>query len=556
MNTKAFLRDWQPGDIVTADDMQALADTVAMLEADADTRGGAEHGGCRRVSDGPQGWPWQVVALRGTDGYELRVVPGKVLAGCRMTGRGAGLDEAEVAYTYLELPATEGADVVQDYDATKEVATVYLELTGRVVRRYLTWGDMVDAGLMDDPYGMMTEADRLQQTGHEVVTLEDAALRVTCAPADDALRIWPLAVVNKTHTQPVTQLTWGDLSALECRGIARADGTPVWPSDRTQAAAWGTTAHADGMDEVAPVEFSTAVESITGTLRVCMDEDGALEFYLGAYASGGEAPPEDDPRDEPGLDDPEEDDPEEDVPPPGPYYPPTPGPSPGPSPTPGPGGGVTKVPYGYIAGEGFLSCDLIRAADGKLYWELVLDPDYLAKVCAAMAVPVTVTYKAGGTQEGTIATVEMGLGDCAASVTGMMLSGTAQLVFHGSNAVDASKKSATVRVNYEASPLWQQSRKWYLTPKKVHKAGAYVKLEKARKGWQPGGFVEARVWYRYSVNKAAFRKNALAYLKQQMAAITVAGSAESISYDSSVRAVLSGNLLAPVYTMTLSGKDE
>lgn len=199
MNTKAFLRDWQPGDIVTAADMQALTDTVAMLEADADTRGGAARGACRRVSDGPQGWPWQVVALHGEDKYELRVLPGKVLAGCRMTGHGAGLGEEEVAYTYLELPATEGADVVQDYDATKDVATVYLELTGRVVRRYLTWGDMLAAGLMDDPYGMITDTEKAQKTGHEVVTLEDAALRVTCAPVDTALRIWPLAVVTKAE---------------------------------------------------------------------------------------------------------------------------------------------------------------------------------------------------------------------------------------------------------------------------------------------------------------------------------------------------------------------
>lgn len=539
MNTKAFLRDWQPGDIVTAADMQALADTVAMLEADADTRGGATRGACRRVSDGPQGWPWQVIALHGEDKYELRVLPGKVLAGCRMAGPGAGLGEEVVAYTYLELPAAEGADVVQDYDATKDVATVYLELTGRVTRRYLTLGDMLAAGLMDDPHGMMTDTGKARKTGHEVVTLEDAALRVTCAPVDTALRIWPLAVVSKAHAQPVTQLIWGDLSALECRGIARTDGKPVWPGDRTQAAAWGTKAHANGMDAVAPVEFSTAAESIEGTLRACMDEDGALEFYLGEYttSTGGN---------EPDTDDPWEDDPGEDVPPPGPYNPP--------SPEPGPG--ITKVQYGYQAGEGFLRCELVRAADDQLYWELELDPEFLARACEAMAVPVTVTYNAGGTQQGSKATVEMGLGDCAASATGMILRGTAQLVFHGTNNVNASKKSATVNVNYTASPVWQQSRKWYLSPKKVHKAGAYVKLEKAKSGWQPGGFVEAQAWYRFSIKKAVFRKNALAYLQKEMAAITVDGEAESTSADSSVRAVLSGNLTAPVYTMTLGDATE
>ena len=561
MNTKAFLKDWQPGDIVTAADMQALADTVAMLEADADTRGGAERGASRRVSDGPQGWPWQVVALHGEDKYELRVVPGNVLAGIRLAEPGEGLGEQlgelEVAYTYLELPATEGADVVQDYDGTKDVATVYLELTGRVVRRYLTWRDMVEEGLMDDPYGMMTEEDKERKTGHEIVTLEDARLRVTCAPVDTALRIWPLAVVTKAHAQPVTQLQWGDLSALECRGIARTDGKPVWPSDRSGAAAWGTTAHADGMDAVAALEFSTAVERIEGTLRACMDEDGALEFYLGQYEAGGsdssDTPGQYEPGGEdPWTDEPGGDTPDDDVTPPGPYNPPGPGPTPGP--TPGPS--VTKVKYGYIAGEGFLRCDLVKAADDQLYWELELDPGFLAQACAAMAVPVTVGYRAGGTQQGSTATVEMGLGECAASTTGMLLRGTAQLVFHGTNSVDASKKSATVKVNYEASPVWTQERIWYLSPKVIHKAGAYVKLEKANNGWQPGGFVEASAWYKFSIKKEAFRKNALAYLKAEMAAISVDGEAESTSVDSSVRAVLSGTLTAPVYTMTLGDATE
>ena len=538
MNTKAFLRDWQPGDIVTADDMQALADTVAMLEADADTRGGAARGGSRRVPDGPQGWPWQVVALHGEDKYELRVVPGKVLAGCRMTGRGAAVGEDEVAYTYLELPATEGSDVVQDYDATKDVATVYLELTGRVARRYLTWGDMLDEGLMDDPYGTITGADRARKTGHEVVTLENAALRVTCQPRETALRVWPLAVVTKAHAQPVTQLQWGDLSALECRGVACEDGELLWPEKRTNAA-WGTPEHAGGMQVVAEVQFSTKVEEIDGALLGCMEEDGALEFYLGQDEPAGESGTVGPGGDGPGQDEPELDEPGDDDPVPGP----------GPTPTPVPGRTVVK--YGYVAGEGFLRCQLVKGEDEELSWELELDPGYLAKACAGMKVPVTVSYNAGGVQEGTRAPVEMGLGDCEASTSGMLLRGTAQLVFHGENGVDATRKSATVQVNYVASPTWEQGRKWYLSPKLIHKAGAYVRIERAKNGWQPGGFVTASAWFRYSVKKEAFRAAALAYLQKEMAAISVDGEKVCTSADSSVRAVLSGTLTAPVYTMTL-----
>ena len=550
MNTKAFLRDWQPGDVVTAEDMQALADTVAMLEADADTRGGAARGGCRRVSDGPQGWPWQVIALHGKDKYELRVVPGKVLAGVRWVIRGGAPADAEAKYTYLELPGTEGADVVQDYDASKDVETVYLELTGRVSRRYLTFGDMIAAGLMDDPYGTMRPDDYATETGHEVVSLMDAELRVTCQPRANALRVWPLAVVTKEHAQPVTQLRWGDLSALECRGVARADGELLWPEKRTDAA-WGAPSHANGMQAVAAVQFSTKMEVIEGTLLGCMDEDGALEFYLGQYEPGaGEPGADGSGADGPDQDEPELDEPGDDDPQPGP----DPGPGPGPTPTPVPGSTVVK--YGYVAGEGFVRCQLVKGADDQLYWELELDPGYLAKVCADMKVPVTVSYNAGGVQEGTRAPVEMGLGACTASTTGMLLRGTAQLLFHGENGVDVTTKSATVQVQYTASPTWQQSRKWYLSPKLIHKAGAYVKLEKAKNGWQPGGFVTASAWYRYSVKKEAFRAAALAYLKKEMAAISVEGEKECTSADSCVRAVLSGTLTAPVWTMTLGDATE
>jgi hypothetical protein len=544
MNTKAFLRDWQPGDIVTADDMQALTDTVAMLEADADTRGGAVRGACRRISDGPQGWAWQVVALHGKDKYELRVLPGKVLAGCRMTGLGAGLGEEEVAYTYLELPATSGADVVQDYDATKDVATVYLELTGRVVRRYLTAGDMLEAGLMDDPYGMMTDAEKAQKTGHEEVTLEDAALRVTCAPVDTALRIWPLAVVNKAHKQPVTQLIWGELSALECRGIARADGQPVWPSDRTQAAAWGTEEHAEGMDVVAPVEFSTDVERIEGELSACMDEDGALEFYLGQYTEPGEI-------EDPPIDDPpwEEEEEEEEEAPPGPFYPPGGGGSSGGGG--GGGSGITRVRYGYIAGEGFLSCDLVRAGNNKLYWQLELDPDYLSRICADLPCSATVTVQADGVQDGVHSDVEMGLGAASVTATGMMLRGTVALEFGGLDGDDVSTKKVTRKVTYKGNPIWSQPRTWYLTPKKVHRAGRYVKMDKAARGYDPGGFVEARQWYRFRVNKATFTRAARNEFMKALSAIKVQDNQMATSYDSCVVGTLTGTATAPIFDFKL-----
>lgn len=537
-----FLRDWQPGDVVTADDMQALVDAVAMLEGQAALPAVAARprgGGVRRVGDGPQGWPWQVYEAGGV----LRVVRGEVLTGVRFAAQGDGADDGVYEYAFLGLPDGDAAEVVQEFDSAADVVTVWLELTGGLVLRALSWDEVLPPG--DDRRELMSAEELAAASGYFFRGLEGATLRVTCRPVEGALRVWPLAVVTRGHEQPVNQLLWGELSALECRGLATAEGRPVWPTDRSGAAAWGTRAHAAGMDVLAAVDFSTEAEVVAGELYGCMDVDGAVELYLGGYEPGGSAAEGEGEADE------EEEEEEEDVVPPGPYVPPGGDDDDGEGP-----GGVTWVKYGYVAGEGFLGCELVRAADGQLYWVLELDPDFLAGVCAGLEVPVTVTYCAGGTQQGSTATVEMGLGECAASVTGMLLQGTAELVFHGSNDVDASKKSATVKVNYEASPVWRQERKWYLSPKKLHQAGAYVKLEKASNGWQAGGFVEAMAWYRFSVKREEFRKNALACLKKEMAAISVDGETESTSEDSSVRAVLSGTLTAPVYTMTLGDATE
>ncbi len=546
MNTKTFLRDWQPGDIVTADDMQALADTVAMLESAGPTGGAAGGGSCRRVTDGPQGWPWQVIAQPGKKGYDLYVVPGKVLAGVRLTGLGDGLGEEEVAYTCLELdPLSRGwPPVADDYDATQPVATVYLELTGTVERRYLTVGDMLDAGIYDDPYGMMTDADKARKTRHEVVTLKDAYLRVTCAPVDTALRIWPLAVVNKEHKQPVTQLQWGDLSALECRGVAvdAAGGDVLWPTPWENGAAWGTTAHAQGMACVTQIEFSTDVERIEGELYGRLDADGSLEFYLGEYTEPGET--DDPPPDDPPWEEEDEEDDEDDTPP-GPFYPP------GDDDGGGGGGGITRVRYGYVAGEGFLSCDLVRAGNGKLYWQLVLDPDYLSRICANLPCPATVTVQGDGTQAAGSINIEMGLGEVSISATGMMLRGTAAFVFAGHDHDDVRTKRVTRKVTYKGSPVWSQPRTWYLTPNKVHQAGRYVILDKAANGYSPGGFVEARQWYRFRVNKATFTRAARNEFKKALGAIKVQDSQVATSSDSSVVGTLTGTATAPVFDFRL-----
>lgn len=545
MNTKAFLRDWQPGDVVTAADLQALADAVAMLEAAAPGGGAVarEAGQCRVENDGPVGLPWQVYVAPAADGMQLQAVPGRVLCGYGM--RQITLNEMDSLPDFVTLAAD--AATVEDFEmpAAGEHVVVWLELTGRTVVRRLT-GDDATTGLPMD--------------GYQHTELRDASLRLTCKPVDDALRVWPLAVFTPGYEQPVTQLLWGDLSALECRGLVDANGVPVWPARRSDAAAWGTDEHRTGMATLAPVDFSTPRESVTGTASGCLDEDGALELYLGAWfddsgeggngnggggGGGGGGNEWTDP-DEPG-----DEDPDDDVPPDGPYVPVGPDvPPDGPTPS------DTVVKYGYIAGEGFARCQLVRAGDGKLYWELELDGGYLAQVCAGIKAAATVTFHADGTQVGTHSAVEMGLGECRLTATGLGMTGTAGLEFGGLDGQDVSKKNSTLRLNYTAAPSWTQTRTWYLSPEKIHKAGDYVRLEEAKNGFQPFGFVKAMKWWRFSVNGAAFRAAAEGYFRAQLGKVSVSDSDVSTSYDSTVTGELTGSLISANFNIILQGAAE
>lgn len=507
-----ILKDWKRGDVVTAADLQALSDAVAMLECGAVPQGAVQGGQCRPVNEGPESWPWQVYAVATESGYKLRVMPGRVLVGYDADGA-----------QFLELPADADGKVAGYDAANAEPQTVYLVLTGSVTVRQMTEREMMP--------GVTDATDREMPQQHTALT--DAALTLTCTPPENALRVWPLAVMVRDFAQPLTQLQWGELSALEVRGLMDADGMPVLPTDRSAAAAWGSDEHREGMATLCAVD--------DGELSACLDTDGAVEFYLGPYDAGGDDPdPDEPPPDEPLPDDP---DPEPD-----PWPVPDPQPVP-PDPDPDPDK-PTRVRYGYVAGEGFLRCDLVRLQDGKLYWELVQDPDFLAQICRNLRAPAQVTYTANGTSAGTRATVEMGLGTTAAACTGQQLSGTAQLVFHGTNATDASKKVEVRQFVWTASPVWQQPQTWYLSPTQLAKAGRFVQLDKGTP--TSPGFVQAQVWHRIRIDKAAFRAAAQATFRQELAAVSVSGDDVSVSADTQVTATLHGSALQMRFSLILS----
>lgn len=516
-----FLRDWKAGDVVTADDLNELAAAVAMVEAVSPASAAARGVRHQRSveDDGPAGMPWEVYAGASAGGLGLFVVPGRVL--CGFGGHGDGDDELE----WVRL--AEDAVMVEDFEvpAPGRCVTVYLEMRGAVEVRRLRVDELAE----EDAW----------LAGRQFVALKDVVLRCTCKPDSEVLRVWPLAVYTPGHEQPLTQLLWGDLSALECRALVDAAGEPVWPSDRSQAGAWGTEAHGDGMTVLCAVDFSTRQERIEGALRGCVALDGALELYAGKMPrlsagggneGGGDVWP-DDPEDDGGDDG-------------------GGGGGGGYSPV-EPGGGDTFVRYGYMAGPGFSACTLTTGRDGRLYWELTLDGAYLVRLCAGLKAAATVTFAGDGVQEGTWRPVEMGLGACRLDALGPGMTGEVGLVFGEVDAEEVGKKTSILRLNFEGNPVWSQEKRWYLSPKFVHQAGRYVVCEEGRNGLQPGGFVKAAKWYRWRIDAAAFRAAAEDYFRREMGRVSVADSNTATSFDSTVTGTLTGTLLNARFDLVL-----
>ena len=542
-----FLREWQRGDAVTATDLQELVDAVAALENSrlASTGSSQAAGGVQQESDGPVEWPWQVLATTAEAGHELYVVPGRVLTG----GEPEWTDENGTVRGGFKYTALAGNVVkVSGFDATlADPQVVYLQLWGEVVVRRLTMAECYPDTETDAESGAML-------TPGQYTELKNARLEVVCVPAASSLleqtgllRVWPLAVYTPGHEQPVTQLQWGLLSAVECRGLVDSWGAIVWPTDRSGAADWGKDEHGADMATLTEADFSTARETITGPLMGCIDTDGAVEFYLGVHEAPpyvGPLPPVD-PND-PTLEE-EEDDEEEDTDDSG-------GGGDG-----GDGGDDDEgtnpdekiaVKIGYEAGDGFRSCALVRRAGGY-YWKLELDPDFVRGAMQGLSVPATMTLAAGGSQVGVQATVEMGLGTTAASAGGTAATGTAQLVFHGTNAVDASTKTRTEQFNYSISlDLEVPGRTWYLSPRQLSTAGSWVKL--VRSNGASNFNVRASEWWTWHVDREKFRQAGINQMKIELANRTLSATDSSTSADSTVTGALSGTAVAIHAAATLS----
>lgn len=535
-----FLDDFETGEVLRADALQGLSDAVAGLSMKLGLVDVAAAGGGGVVEyDGGVAWPWQVMECEPEGELCLQVAAGEVLVGGdwqRLDAEGNGQGGWRYVRPAAEVLRVEGFDA-----AAGGVQVVWLVMRGEV-RLRASGGE-----------GYVERVMQLAElAGVELVAVAAAAGELPAGGG--VLRMWPLAVWDAGHEQRLTQLQWGELSAVECTGLVDEAGEAVWPQDRGEAAAWGTEAHAEGMARLCGVDFSTEGEDITGELHGCVDADGAAELYLGftppEFYEGGESGSDGSGMQPmPGDEDEEEDDDGE-----------TGGGTGG-----GGGGGgddegddetVTpdmkvSVKIGYEAGDGFASCVLVRRGGGY-YWKLVLDGEYVAEALMGVDVPGKVTFKANGTQAGTEGrTVEMGLGGVSASAGDGEVSGSAALVFHGTNAVDASKKTASVKVDHVMDAVLAAPKKvWYLSPRSSSTAGAWVKL--TRSTGVSNFDVRATEWWTWSVDRERLRAAARTELQRALAEVSVSGGAVSVSEESTVTGTLSGTALDMVASAILS----
>ena len=212
------------------------------------------------------------------------------------------------------------------------------------------------------------------------------------------------------------------------------------------------------------------------------------------------------------------------------------------------------VKIGYERGTGFKSCSLVRR-EGAYFWKLVLDGAAVSAALRNVTVPGSVTLKANGSQPGTNGrVVYMGLnmdGGNSASANGKKVTGTASLVFHGTNDVNVDLKEVTCEIQFQFElDVDVPDKVWYLSATEVSSAGSWVR----RSASDGVSCFQARAqeWYKFSVNMDALRAAAVNELRGRLTSRRVSDTAVSVSHDSTVTGTLSGTVLNATASAILS----
>ena len=488
----SILPFFSSGDPLSADHLNQLSAAVSDVEtALSSTLAGLGTHGRRKVT-GTTRKPW-MCELVGTDtGAAIEVTPGPVLLYVPPGG------EDPIVVT-PELP-TRRVDV----NTSLSPAYVWLHLDHEVTRSIVPVTDAAGA-----EYNRAIEVD---YPADQQWSIEFAA-----APGVHD-KSWPLALYVADDAQPLTQLRWGQLSACEVTAVAALDGV-LTPRAR---AGW------DDAETVAePSWEGMSPDAMEASLRMALDESGGLTMYLNAF----EPLPEDDPF---------EDDVEPD---PWVVDPGTPPPEDEPEDEP------VRLAIGYLAGDGIASAEFYDLGGGERFWRVVLDTEAAREALAELRVPCEIQFSAGGSQQGVLAEVQMGLGECIAS-SGTAISGAAELRFQGTVG-DASKKTDEAEPVAVISPAAMPAREWRIPVNRMASSSQYIQVERTDYD-DSGQNVRATWWYEIRVDMARLRRDALRSAASLAARRALSDRVAVVSQDSTVTAVLGGSLRYITFSATLS----
>lgn len=280
---------WRKGDILTADSLNTLSDSIFSRTAAGlpNVHAHARLAQGAWVQDDVVVYPWQV-RVNVKDGEPVAMVRGGRVQVGYGTDSGERDSEGNLYRTakWAEPWGTEWREMPLKKDGP---TTVWLVAKGETVTSPVPYS-AADGDRCDGWFG-----EHVRLAAEPEFTLADE-------PPADCLRCWPLAVVDLAGYEcPVVQLLWGDLCLFAVSGLLTADGTLLPPQGDGEST-WGETA---GMETLCRLSFSAGADSCHGDLHAGLDEHGGLAFMLAKVrrlTAGERDPDEPPPAPDPGPD--------------------------------------------------------------------------------------------------------------------------------------------------------------------------------------------------------------------------------------------------------------
>lgn len=514
------MKEFESGEILTAARLNEWAEEVTPGISGGEVSARTVRAGGRAAGDEAYDVPFRVSVYADEAGRVMAEVgPGRVWLGT--VRRGEPFEDREFKEAFFDVfsdPARQYAEASDELPAeTAEGSGVKVWLTAhyktREQRVRVSWA----AGIGVHSYERVN-----------VWNGEEPTWRVVCGEdPGDCERAWLLAVVHADDEEPVTQLTWGDLELGELRGVLTSQGRALQAS--AEDFGWGGNGLSVLASGEAHYDFGGGVH---GTFSGGVDSLGRVEFFLGPpeeHDYGGGSGDDFGTADNGGGGgggggsggggDGDDDD-----------GPPDP----------------NKSTYGYVGGEGI---DSVTYNAGV--WTVKVSARALIEALAGTEVGGSVTFKAGGTVQGSEAVVEMGLGATSAAAGRDAVDGSAELVFHGTNDVDASKKKDVRSMKIRCSPTWDAEQEWHISGEEKAVGSQYVRVRRLTSGLDFMG-VECEEFYEISIDLERFKQAAVNTWRRHLSSITLSDRDVSKSEGDTVTGALSGTVRSMTAAFKLS----